>query len=133
MASGESWGRLARARLTVAGYRIVIDQDADHAVGPGHAHELVLGVLCVAQNVTVQRRLAALVSAPLLGIAHLSEFDTHEHPLETVIGCSYQSSTLTQFLGHLERIEAAETLMPLLLPSKTAEITYVDGGFSLLA
>jgi hypothetical protein len=65
--------------------------------------------------------------APLLGIAHLSEFDTHEHPLETVIGRSYQSSTLSQFLGHLERIEAAATLMPLLLPSTTAEITYVDG------
>jgi hypothetical protein len=79
------------------------------------------------REVTVQRRLAALVLAPLLGIAHLSEFDTHEHPLGTVIGRSYQSSTLTQFLGHLERIEAAETLMPLLLPSNTAEITYVDG------
>jgi hypothetical protein len=79
------------------------------------------------REVTVQRRLAALILAPLLGIAHLSEFDTHEHPLETVIGRSYQSSTLSQFLGHLERIEAAATLMPLLLPSNTAEITYVDG------
>jgi len=79
------------------------------------------------REVTVQRRLAALVLAPLLGIAHLSEVDTHEHPLETVIGRSYQSSTLSQFLGHLERLEAAAALMPLLLPSNTAEITYVDG------
>jgi hypothetical protein len=76
---------------------------------------------------TLSRRLQALVLAPLLGIEHLSEFDTHEHPLETVIGRSYQSSTLTQFLGQLERVEAAEVLMPLLLPSSTAEITYVDG------
>lgn len=76
---------------------------------------------------TLRRRLAALVLAPLVGIEHLSEFDTHEHPLESVIRRSYQSSTLNQFLGQLERIEAAESLMPLLLPSSTAQITYVDG------
>ncbi len=76
---------------------------------------------------TLARRLLALVLAPLLGIAHLSEFDTHEHPLETVMGRSYQSSTLTQFLRQLERIEAAEALMPLLMPSSTAMFTYVDG------
>jgi len=76
---------------------------------------------------TLLRRLQALVLAPLLGIEHLSEFDTHEHPLETLIGRSYQSSTLNQFLGQLERIEAAEVLMPLLIPPESAEITYIDG------
>lgn len=76
---------------------------------------------------TLRRRLLALVLAPLLGINHLSEFDTHEHPLETVIGRGYQSSTLAQFLGQLERIDAAEALMPLLMPPEAAEITYVDG------
>lgn len=76
---------------------------------------------------TLRRRLLALVLAPLLGIKHISAFDTHEHPLETVIGRGYQSSTLAQFLGQLERIDAAEALMPLLMPPEAAEITYVDG------
>ena len=62
----------------------------------------------------------------MLGIEHLSEFDRHEPALETVLGQSYQSSTLTQFLGQLERIEAAEALMPLLLPPGTSEMTYID-------
>lgn len=76
---------------------------------------------------TLLRRLQALLLAPLLGIELLSEFDTHEHPLATVIGRSYQSATLTPFLGQLERIAASEVLMPLLLPPGTAEITYIDG------
>jgi hypothetical protein len=76
---------------------------------------------------TLKRRLQALILAPLLGIEHLSEFDTHEHPLETVLGRSYQSSTLNQFLGQLERLDAAQTLMPLLLPPGTAQLTYIDG------
>lgn len=76
---------------------------------------------------TLRRRLLALVLAPLLGMKHISAFDTHEHPLETVMGRGYQSSTLAQFLGQLERIDAAEALMPLLMPPEAAEITYVDG------
>ena len=36
----------------------------------------------------------------------LSGFDTQEHPLETLLGTSYQATTLSQFLGQLERIEA---------------------------
>ncbi len=76
---------------------------------------------------TLLHRLQAVLLAPLLGIERLSEFDTHETPLETVIGRSYQSSTLTQFLGQLERIDAAEALMPLLLPPATAMLTYIDG------
>ena len=79
------------------------------------------------RELTLRRRWQALVLAPLVGIDNVSEFDTHEHPLETLIGRNYQSSTLNQFLGQLERIEAAEALMPLLMPPGAAEITYVDG------
>src|SRR6266568_69525 len=72
-------------------------------------------------------RFQALVFAPLLGIETLTGFDTHEHPLQTVLGQGYHSSTLRQFLGHLERIAAAEALMPALLPQPAWQITYVDG------
>jgi len=52
---------------------------------------------------TVLHRFQALFFAPLLGIDHLSEFDTREHALKTLIGHGYQSSTLSQCLGQLER------------------------------
>ena len=61
---------------------------------------------------TLRRRFQALFFAPLLGIDRLTEFDTHEHPLAPLLGRSYQSSTLTQFLGQLERISAHEALLP---------------------
>lgn len=76
---------------------------------------------------TLLRRFQALVYAPLFGIEQLTEFDRKEHALESVIGQGYQSSTLTQFLGQLERIDAAEGLMPLLLPEECGEVAYVDG------
>ena len=76
---------------------------------------------------TLRRRFQALFFAPLLGIEKLSGFDTHEHPLRTLVGRSYQSATLTQFLGQLERINAAEALLPALLPATGGQITYVDG------
>ena len=63
---------------------------------------------------TLVRRFQALFFAPLLGIDRLSAFDTHEHPLQTLIGQSYQSATLRQFLGQLERVGADEALMPTL-------------------
>jgi hypothetical protein len=63
---------------------------------------------------TLLRRLQALFFAPLFGIDRLTEFDTHEHPLATLLGRSYQSSTLRQFLGQLERIGAHEALVPAL-------------------
>ena len=65
------------------------------------------------------RRLQALFFAPLLGIETLTGFDTHEHPLPTLLGRGYHSATLSQFLGHLERINAAEALRPALLPEQT--------------
>ena len=69
----------------------------------------------------------ALFFAPLFGIDCLSEFDTHEHPLQTLIGRGYQSSTLRQFLGHLERVGADAALMPTLLPEQVRQIVYIDG------
>jgi hypothetical protein len=63
---------------------------------------------------TLRCRFKALFFAPLLGIERLSEFDTREHPLTTLIGRSYHSATLSQFLGQLERVAAAESLMPVL-------------------
>jgi hypothetical protein len=67
---------------------------------------------------TLLRRFQALFFAPLVGI---------EHPLQTLLGRGYHSSTLTQFLGQLERIDAAEALMPALVPATAGQITYVDG------
>jgi hypothetical protein len=76
---------------------------------------------------TLLRRFEALLLAPLLGIERLTEFDTHEHPLPTLIGRGYQSTTLNQFLGQLERVDAAKTLMPALLPAQASQYTYIDG------
>ena len=76
---------------------------------------------------TLRRRFQALLYAPLCGIETLTAFDTHEHPLQTLLGRGYHSSTLSQFLGQLERLHAAEALMPTLVPDKAGQITYVDG------
>ena len=76
---------------------------------------------------TLKRRLQALLLAPLLGIETLTAFDTREHPLPTLIGQGYQSSTLTQFLGQLERLNAAEVLMGVLMPHTAGRLAYVDG------
>jgi hypothetical protein len=63
----------------------------------------------------------------LLGIDRLSEFDSREHPLQTLIGRSYQSSTLRQFLGQLERVDAAVALMSALVADRAGPLIYVDG------
>src|SRR5215470_1111861 len=76
---------------------------------------------------TLVRRWQALLFAPLLGIDRLTRFDTHEHPRPTLLGGGYHSSTLCQFLGQLERIGAAETLMGTLLPAQAGQMAYVDG------
>jgi hypothetical protein len=76
---------------------------------------------------TFMRRFQALFFAPLLDIAHLSEFATRAHPLQTLLGRGYQSSTLRQFLGQLERVDAAEALMSGLLAEPAGPISYVDG------
>lgn len=76
---------------------------------------------------TLRHRFQALFVAPLFGIEHLTEFDTREHPLATLLGHSYQSSPLTQFLGQLERVGADEALVPTLVPAQAGQITYIDG------
>lgn len=76
---------------------------------------------------TLRRRFQALFFAPLFGIDRLTEFDTHEHPLATLLGRSYQSSTLTPFLGQLERIGAHEVLLPTLVPVQAGHLIYIDG------
>ena len=76
---------------------------------------------------TLQRRFQALFLAPLFGIDRLTAFDTHEHPLPTLLGQGYHSSTLSQFLGQLERVDAAKALLPALLPAQAGQIIYVDG------
>jgi len=76
---------------------------------------------------TLRRRFQALFLAPLFGIDRLTAFDTHEHPLPTLLGQGYHSSTLSQFLGHLERVGAAEALLPALVPAQAGQIIYVDG------
>jgi hypothetical protein len=76
---------------------------------------------------TLRRRFQALLFAPLLGIKTLTAFDTHEHPLPTLLGQGYHSSTLSQFLGQLERIDAAAALMPALIPQQVGQMVYVDG------
>ena len=77
---------------------------------------------------TLKSRFEALVLAPWLGMDRLSGFDTQDHPLETLLGTSYQATTLSQFLGQLERIEAAAAwLLPILLPAQGGKLVYVDG------
>ena len=76
---------------------------------------------------TLVHRCEALFFAPLLGIDRLSEFETHAHPLKTLLGRGYQSATLRQFLGQRERVHAAAALMPVLGADKTGHIISVDG------
>ena len=76
---------------------------------------------------TLSQRLMALVLAPLLGIGRLSELDRHDHPLQSLVGTGYHSSTLGQFVGQLERIDAARALMPTLCRASCGAVGYVDG------
>jgi hypothetical protein len=76
---------------------------------------------------TLRRRFAALFFAPLCGIERLTALDSHEHPLPTLLGRGSHSTTLSQFLGQLERIDAAAALLPALVLDQASQITYVDG------
>jgi hypothetical protein len=79
---------------------------------------------------TLRRRFQAGFFAPLLGIETLTGFETHAHPLPTLLGRGYHSATLGQFLGQRERIDVAETLRPGLVPQQVGEIADVDGHLS---
>src|SRR5262245_61333138 len=104
---------VAQLQKAIEAYKAT-QPDDDFALGHHRAQTLV-------------RRWQALFFAPLLGIDRLTRVDTHEHPLPTLLGGGYHSSTLRQFLGQLERIGAAETLMRTLLPAKAGQMAYVDG------
>jgi len=75
----------------------------------------------------LRRRVQALCFAPLLGSEPLTAFDPHEPPLPTLRGRGSHSSTLGQFLGQLERRNAAEALRPMLVPQQPGQITSVEG------
>lgn len=79
---------------------------------------------------TLQRRFQALFFAPLFGIRALTEFDRREHALPTLLGRGYQSITLNQFLGQLERMNAGAALMLTLSVATCGHINYVDGHMS---
>lgn len=76
---------------------------------------------------TLCRRLQALFFAPVCGIDRLTAFETHEHPLETLLGRGYHRATRSQFLGQLERVGAAEALLPTLAPPSVGRLTSVAG------
>lgn len=76
---------------------------------------------------TLLVRFKALFYAPLLGIGKLAEFDYQEHCLSTLIGRKYQSSTLRQYLGELERINAGGILVKALFAPDPGRICYIDG------
>jgi hypothetical protein len=76
---------------------------------------------------TLGCRLKALLYAPLFGIGKLTEYDVKDHALKTVIGRGYQSSTMNQFLGQLERINAGDCLMPALISEQKGTMCYIDG------
>jgi hypothetical protein len=79
------------------------------------------------REATLRRRFEALFFAPLFGIERLTEFDTQKHSLPTLLGWGYHSSTLSQFLGQLERVGAAEALLSVLVPAQPGCLAYVDG------
>ncbi len=76
---------------------------------------------------TLRYRFKALLYAPLFGICKLTEFDIKNHALKTVIGRGYHSSTLNQFLGQLERVDAADALMSALITQEPGTMCYIDG------
>ena len=138
----ESQGKLVSvtARLSFVGVQVFAHWlDQQHAFDPVvaqltqavEAHKLTHPgddfALLHHRESTFLRRWQALFFAPLLGIDRLSEFDTHEHPLRTLLGRGYQSSTLSQFLGQLERVGAAKALMPVLGADKAGQMISVEG------
>lgn len=79
---------------------------------------------------TLKLQFKALLYAPLFDIGKLSEYDHKENPLKSLIGKSYQGSTLNQFLGQLERLDAGKAIKEVLIPKDAGKIGYVDGVMS---
>ena len=76
---------------------------------------------------TIEKKWKALSLLPLLGIKKISEIDYCQHYLPSVLGEKYSSSTLTQFLGELERIDVGESFKLLLSSNADGEYCYIDG------
>jgi hypothetical protein len=108
-------------------FRPVVAQLTQAVEAYKHAHPDEDFALLHHRESTLLQRFHALFFAPLLGIDRLPAFDTHEHPLATLLGRGYHRSTLSQFLGQLERVDAAEGLLPALVPPHTGSIGSVDG------
>jgi hypothetical protein len=105
----------------------VVEQLTQVVEAHKHAHPGDDFALLHHRTQTLRRRFQALFFASLVGIDRLTAVDTHEHPLGTLLGRGYHSSTLHQFLGQLERVGAAEALMSTLLVDKVGQLIYVDG------
>ena len=82
------------------------------------------------KKVTLELQFKALFYATLFDIGKLSEYDHKENPLKSVIGKSYQSSTLNEFLGQLEQVDAGKAIKKVLIPEDVGKIGYVDGVMS---
>ena len=90
-----------------------------------HPHETF--PLLFHKKQTITNRFKALFYAAFFGIGKLTEYDVKEHGLEALIGRGYQNNTLRQFLGELERIDAADILISLLTSSNQGQLGYIDG------
>ena len=75
---------------------------------------------------TIAKKWQALTILPLLDIGKLSELDYKPHNMREILGYHYGSSSLTQFLGELERIGAAELKLEL-ANCATGDYCYIDG------
>jgi hypothetical protein len=75
---------------------------------------------------TIELKWEALLLLPLLGIKKLSEIDYMAPNLPTVLGYRYGSSTLTQYLGELEKVGAAEIKTELAVEAR-GQFCYIDG------
>lgn len=80
-----------------------------------------------ARKTSIEKRWRALMVLPLLNIDKPSQLDYKEHDMVSVLGYSYSYSTLTQFLGELERVNAGAFLKLILSKSAQGEYCYIDG------
>ena len=89
-------------------------------------HQQAAFRLLHARRETIEQKWQALQLLPLLKIKKLSEIAYLAPNLPAVLGYSYGSSTLTQYLGELERVGAAE-LKAELAAAASGSFAYVDG------
>jgi hypothetical protein len=75
---------------------------------------------------TIELKYQSLLVLPLLDIKKLSEIDYKAPNLSAVVGDHYGSSTLTQYLGELERVGAAG-LKEVLATEAVGRFCYIDG------